>query len=204
MERIRLPELTPRTLSDEQVAKLVETIAQQAHTFAGGRDLALVALLLDTGLRISEALSLTLNDIDLEQGFVYVMGKGSRGRSVPISNTCRLILAKYIARRKLVICATNKVFITTLAITLSRYRAAERLRQYAKQAGITGVRVSPHSLRFTFVRKWLQTRGDSLVLQKILGHSSPATTAYYARLFSTDLKGLPKSNAELVVEEKRH
>jgi len=188
VEKVKLPEPTPRTLSDQQVVALVNTIAQHAHNFAGLRDLALVVLLLDTGLRISEALNLTFEDVDLLSGFVRVLGKGGKERVVPISNQCKLVLAKYLARRKLITCPTSKIFITTLAEPLTRYVATRRIAHYARKVGIEGVKVSPHSLRFTFVRKWLESGGDSLILQRILGHSSPIMTSYYARLFATDLK----------------
>ena len=188
VEKVKIPEVAPRTLTDDQVVALVNTIAQHAHTFAGLRDLALVVLLLDTGLRVSEAVNLTFDDLDLSQGFVKVMGKGGKERSVPISNMCKLVLARYLARRKLIVCPTNKVFITSYATPLTRYVAARRVAFYAKKAGIKGVKTSPHSLRFTFVRKWLESGGDSLILQRILGHTIPIMTSYYARLFATDLK----------------
>jgi integrase/recombinase XerD len=79
----------------------------------------------------------------------------------------------------------------------TRFQAGKQLKAWAKRAGIEGVRVSPHSLRFTFVRKWLQSGGDSLILQRLLGHSTPAMTAYYARLFATDLKDAHKRHSPM-------
>jgi integrase/recombinase XerD len=188
VEKLKEPVYYPRTLSDEQIVTLVNAIAQHAETFSGLRDLALVCLLLDTGLRISEALNLRLSDLDLAQGFVRVMGKGRRERVVPIGDSVKTVLYRYLLRRMRITNAGDWLFITTLGTQLTKRQAHYRLWHWARKAGIDGVRVSPHSLRFTFVRKWLQSGGDSLVLQRILGHQSAQMTAYYARLFASDLQ----------------
>jgi len=197
IERLKEPLHYPRTLSDEQVVKLVNTIAQHSDTFSGLRDLAFVCLLLDTGLRLSEALNLKLSDIDLAQGFVRVIGKGNRERFVPIGESVKVVLLRYLLRRSQVTNAGDWLFITTLATRWSNRQAQIRLSRWAKKAGIEGVRVSPHSLRFTFVRKWLQSGGDSIVLQRILGHQTTQMTAYYARLFATDLKDAHKRHSPI-------
>jgi integrase/recombinase XerD len=176
---------------------LVNTIAKHAHTFSGLRDLTFVCLLLDTGLRLSEALNLKLSDIDLSQGFVRVVGKGGKERFVPIGESVKVVLHRYLMRRMTVTNAGDWLFITTLATRLTKRQAHMRLSLWAKKAGIEGVRVSPHSLRFTFVRKWLQSGGDSIVLQRILGHQTTQMTSYYARLFATDLKDAHKRHSPI-------
>jgi len=197
IEKLKEPVHYPRTLSDEQVVALVNTIAKHAHTFSGLRDLTFVCLLLDTGLRLSEALNLKLSDIDLSQGFVRVVGKGSKERFVPIGESVKVVLHRYLMRRMTVTNAGDWLFITTLATRLTKRQAHMRLSLWAKKAGIEGVRVSPHSLRFTFVRKWLQSGGDSVVLQRIMGHQTTQMTAYYARLFATDLKDAHKRHSPM-------
>jgi integrase/recombinase XerD len=99
IEKLKEPIHYPRTLSDEQVVALVNTIARHSHTFSGLRDLTFVCLLLDTGLRLSEALNLKLSDIDLSQGFVRVVGKGSKERFVPIGESVKVVLHRYLMRR---------------------------------------------------------------------------------------------------------
>jgi integrase/recombinase XerD len=195
IEKLKEPMHYPRTLSDEQVVALVNTIAKHANTFSGLRDLTFVCLLLDTGLRLSEALNLKLSDIDLSQGFVRVVGKGNKERFVPIGESVKVVLHRYLMRRMTVTNAGDWLFITTLATRLTKRQAHMRLSLWAKKAGIEGVRVSPHSLRFTFVRKWLQSGGDSIVLQRILGHQTAQMTSYYARLFATDLKDAHKRHS---------
>jgi len=197
IEKLKEPIHYPRTLSDEQVVVLVNTIAKHAHTFSGLRDLTFVCLLLDTGLRLSEALNLKLSDIDLSQGFVRVVGKGSKERFVPIGESVKVVLHRYLMRRLQVTNAGDWLFITTIATKWSKRQAQIKLSLWAKKAGIEGVRVSPHSLRFTFVRKWLQSGGDSIVLQRILGHQTTQMTSYYARLFATDLKDAHKRHSPI-------
>jgi integrase/recombinase XerD len=197
IEKLKEPIHYPRTLSDEQVVALVNTIAKHAHTFSGLRDLTFVCLLLDTGLRLSEALNLKLSDIDLSQGFVRVVGKGNKERFVPIGESVKVVLHRYLMRRMTVTNAGDWLFITTLATRLTKRQAHMRLSHWAKKAGIEGVRVSPHSLRFTFVRKWLQSGGDSIVLQRILGHQTTQMTSYYARLFATDLRNVHKRHSPI-------
>jgi len=185
----------PRTLNDAQIAALINTIAKDATSFANLRDLTLVCLMLDCGLRVSEAINLRFDDIDLVNGFVRVIGKGNKERVVPLGETVRMLLSRYLTKRMTIQCAGDWVFITSLGTKLTRRQVHKRLATWAKKAGIEGVRVSPHSLRFTFVRKWLQSGGDSIILQRILGHSSAAMTSYYAKLFASDLQDAHKRHS---------
>jgi len=195
LEKLKEPMHYPRTLSDEQIAALVNEIAKHTDTFVGLRDLAFVCLLLDTGVRVSEAVDLTLLDLDLAQGFVKVFGKGRRERLVPLGESTRVVLHRYLLKRASIRHAGDWLFVSTLGTKWTRFQARRQLAYWAKKAGIEGVRVSPHSLRFTFVRKWLQSGGDSLILQRLLGHASPVMTAYYARLFASDLKDAHKRHS---------
>ncbi|MEM2368326.1 MAG: tyrosine-type recombinase/integrase [Candidatus Bathyarchaeia archaeon] len=164
IEKLQEPLYYPRTLSDEQIVSLINTISEYSHTFVGLRDLTLVSLLLNTGLRISEALNLTFNDVDVAQRFVRVVGKRQREWFVPIGENVRVLLVRYLAKR-LKVRTGDWLFITTLGRKISRREARKIIATWTKRAGIGGVRISPHSLRFTFIRKWLQLEDDSLVLQ---------------------------------------
>jgi len=178
----------PRTLTDDQVAALLS--ACDPNTFLGLRNLALISLFLDTGLRLSEALQLTVDDAlnALQTGMVTVVGKGNKQRSVPIGHTTAKILQRYLIARKKLPTRTNKLWVTITGSPLQTQGVRIAISRLGKRAGIKGVRVSPHSLRFTFVRKWLQNGGDSVVLQRILGHTTVAMTSYYAQLFASDLQ----------------
>jgi integrase/recombinase XerD len=139
---------------------------------------------------LGEALQLTVDDAfsALQTGMITVVGKGNRQRSVPIGPTTMRVLQRYlIARRKLPTRVAH-LWVTEKGTPLTAQGARLAIRRIGKKAGIDGVRVSPHSLRFTFVRKWLQSGGDSIVLQRLLGHTTIAMTSYYARLFASDLQ----------------
>jgi len=189
--KLKEPVPFPRTLSDAQLNALLA--APDITTFVGLRDFTLILLLADSGLRINEALSLTLDDIDLPNGFVLVRNaKGGRERQVPLSHTTTLALRRYLSARfaHFPNVSTRAVFVTEFGLPLKSQSFRHRLEYYAKKANITGVKISPHSLRFTFIRRWLAKGGDSIVLQRIVGHSSPVMVSYYAKLFAQDLKSI--------------
>jgi len=194
IERLKEPLHYPRTLSDEQIVALVNTIAKHADTLVGLRDLAFVVLLLDSGIRLSEALNLRLDDVDLVQGFVRVVGKGSREGLVPIGESAKTVLMRYLMRRMQINNAGDWFFISSLATKWQPRQAHARLALWAKRAGIEGVRVSPHSLQFTFVRRWLQSGGDGLVLQRLLGHRSVVMTSLRTHFAHRKGNRNPKTN----------
>jgi len=189
--KLKEPVPFPRTLSDAQLNALLS--APDLTTFVGLRDFALILLLADSGLRIGEALSLTIDDIDLPNGFVFVRhAKGGKQRQVPLSHTTTLALRRYLSARfaHFPNISTRSLFITEFGLPLKAQSFRHRLDYYANKAAISGVKLSPHSLRFTFIRRWLAKGGDSIILQRIVGHSSPAMVSYYAKLFAQDLKGV--------------
>jgi len=180
-----------RPFSEEQVKKL---LAQpDPTTFAGLRDLALMCFLLDTGCRISEALSLELPHLDLGRRIARVLGKGRREREVPFGRCAEDWLRGYLDRR-LASEATAYVFTNEYGERLTRHAATRRIGAYGRQAGLRGVRASAHTFRHTFSVNWLlgdgEYKGDALSLQRILGHSSPAMTQRYVHLTGQDLARL--------------
>lgn len=194
--KLREPQLYPRTLSDEQIIALFNQ--PKIKTFMGLRDIAMMTLMLDSGLRVSEVCGLTIKDVDLSQGLILVRyGKGRKERVVPIGEGTLMTLRRYMDVRLSKPIQTDKLFVTVYGEPMTPRRVHHRISYYAKQAKIEGVRVSPHTLRFTFVRKWLQSGGDSIVLQRILGHSSPVMTSYYAQLFASDLKEAHKKHSPI-------
>ena len=136
---------------------------------------ALTLLLLDTGLRISEALTLERNRVDLERRCVSVMGKGSRERMVPLSNEGRKALFLWLSRSK-----GRYVFSTSAESRLTYRNAFRDMRQLCELAGLTR-RVHPHLLRHAFAVNYVRCGGDVYRLSRILGHSNVATTSLYLR-----------------------
>jgi integrase/recombinase XerD len=180
-----------RPFTQEQLTKL---LAQpDTSTFTGLRDTALMCFLLDTGCRISEVLSLTLESIDLDRRIARVMGKGRKERAVPFGVRTLSWLERYLERRRQAE-ASPYLFVNQYGEKLTVNAMSHRIAQYGRRAGLRGVRVSPHTFRHTFSLNWLvgkgDYKGDTLSLQTILGHSTPAMTQRYVHLAGQDLRKL--------------
>ena len=149
-------------------------------------------MLLDTGLRASELVGLTMVNVNLEDGLVKVMGKGSKERIVPIGAKVQRALWKYLQRHRPQpanpLCPTLFLTLTGKPITTDRLRTI--IEKYSIRADIEGVRCSPHTLRHTFAISYLRNGGDVFSLQRILGHSSLEIVRYYVNLAQADIKEL--------------
>jgi integrase/recombinase XerD len=173
----RLPKALP--LSD--VEAILET-AGAAGTTLSSRDRALLEVLYGTGSRISEAVGLDVDDLDLEDSTVLLRGKGGKQRIVPLGSYARQSLADYltISRPALVSSrsATPAVFLNARGGRLSRQSAWTVLTKAAQRAGIAAD-VSPHTLRHSFATHLLDGGADVRVVQELLGHASVTTTQIY-------------------------
>ncbi|WP_179292180.1 tyrosine-type recombinase/integrase [Paenibacillus campinasensis] len=175
--RVKLQKVKEDTIGafeKEQVLQLLA--APNQRTYLGFRDYALLTLLFDTGLRINEALNMTVGDLNGANRTITVradIAKNGMSRSVPIGNRTAEILTalaqenqKEFTRR-----SPSNLFLSNSANPLTYNQAYERIRLHGARAGITGVRVSPHTFRHTFAKLYLMNGGDLFSLQKI-----PATT----------------------------
>ena len=147
------------------------------------RDKALLELLYGSGLRISEALGLDVNDIRPESGHVQVMGKGSKERIVPLSDTCMTALSRWLAVRDEVppVHGERAAFLGRRGKRLDRRQAARILEERAKETGIPQ-HISPHDLRHSFPTHLLEGGADLRAVQELLGHSRISTTQRYTHL----------------------
>jgi site-specific recombinase XerD len=146
------------------------------RSFGGERLHALLCLLLDTGLRIEEALTLRREQIDLDNLLVTVCGKGQKQRIVPISLEVRRVLYRWILRHQFVM-----VFPTHHGTRLSQRNCLRDFKHLAQKVGIVGTRTSFHVLRHTFAVNYLRAGGNVFYLQRILGHSTLEMTNRYVR-----------------------
>lgn len=147
----------------------------------GLRDRALLELLYSSGLRVSELCGLTLQMVDMETGFVRILGKGSKERVVPIGSKALEALKIYLqeGRWKLAKEKTgSEVFISQLGIAISRKTVWLILRQYGAKAGIVK-KVKPHMVRHSFATHLLENGADLRVIQELLGHADIGTTEIY-------------------------
>ena len=191
MDKVKIPRPPNKvmaTFSEAQLAQLLGAI--DAGTTAGYRDLVLILMLLDTGLRISELTSLRLENLFLQDGLIKVTGKGNRERVVPIGRQVAKHLLRYIARYRPhpAMPRISQVLLTADGRPLNKDRAEKIMRRYGQKAGLMGLRVSPHTLRHTAAVSFLRNGGDVFSLQRMLGHSSLEMTRHYCNLADVDVK----------------
>ena len=174
-----------RPFSPEQAALLIEQ--PDIRTFEGLRDQAMIMLMLDSGLRVSEVVSLEANRIDWLNCTLTVMGKGRKERSIPFSaKTCQALL-EYSRLRGQKCPGAMQFFVGRKGTGVERTKIRRTILRYGKRAGIEGVRISPHTLRHTFAVFYIRNGGDSFSLQEILGHSSLEMTRHYVNLARRDV-----------------
>ena len=183
----RQPRLLPHVLTVEEVERLLETHGED--TPSSMRDRALLELLYASGLRISEALGLDRDEIDLEEGLVRVVGKGDRERQVPVGEVAVDWLRRYVADVRPGWLAEwqgdrkhgGPLFLSVRGERLDRRRAWEMLVSSARSAGLEAG-ISPHTLRHSFATHLLEGGADLRVVQELLGHASINTTQLYTHL----------------------
>ena len=184
----KLPRSLPRPLPVEDVVRLLE--APDAATSGGARDRAILELLYGSGLRISELTGLDVDDLDLEEGSVRVLGKGGKEREVPLGSYGRGALGAYLTlgRPALVTGASRgALFLNARGGRLSRQSCARLLGRYVRLAGIDR-RVTLHTLRHSFATHLLEGGADVRVVQELLGHASVATTQIYTLVTAQHLR----------------
>lgn len=153
------------------------------------RDTALMLFLYDTGLRISEALSLSTEDVSLETHMVHVRGKGSKDRTVRYGYKVARALILYVTQERQAKPGVEALFTTDEGEKLDRYRARDLMRRAAKRAGLTyqEAHAHPHALRHSYATQYLVNGGNPGVLQASMGHSSWDMTQRYVTFTGVDL-----------------
>ncbi len=178
----------PDVLSVEEVSRLLD--APDIDKPIGARDGAMLELLYAAGLRVSELVNLKLQDVNLEAGFVRVLGKGSKERVVPIGRKARDKIESYIKNHRsrfLKNRSSAYLFCARAAKPITRQGFWKRLRKYAVQADLHK-KVTPHSLRHSFASHLLEGGADLRAVQIMLGHVDIATTQIYTHVARRQLK----------------
>ncbi|MCW2538556.1 MAG: xerD [Frankiales bacterium] len=175
------PRRLPKAIAVEDIERLLEA-AGFDQTPLAIRDRALLELLYGTGARISEAVGLDVDDLDLEQRSVLLRGKGGKQRLVPLGSYAAAAVSDYLVRVRPELSrlgrATPRVFLNSRGGPLSRQSAWTVLRGAADKAGLTGD-ISPHTLRHSFATHLMEGGADVRVVQELLGHASVTTTQIY-------------------------
>lgn len=178
----------PKAIAVEDVERLLEAAGAQG-TPRAQRDRALLEVLYGTGARISEAVGLDIDDVDLDAGMVRLFGKGSKDRIVPLGSYAKAALERYLTLGRPTLAggapssrttrdSRAAVFVNARGGRLSRQSAWTVLRTAATRAGLAAG-ISPHTLRHSFATHLLDGGADVRVVQELLGHASVTTTQIY-------------------------
>ena len=186
----KAPRGLPRSLSEAQVENLLA--APDLETVSGLRDRAMLELLYACGFRVSELVNLLPEQINLRQGVVRIMGKGSKERLVPLGDEAVDWLERYLkeARPALVRGRPSAhLFPTRKSPVMTRQAFWHNIKKYAREAGIS-FSISPHTLRHAFATHLLNHGADLRAVQMLLGHSDLSTTQIYTHVARERLKQL--------------
>jgi len=176
----------PTTLTVDEAFRLMESpqgIPEKSSEVSkqnGVRDRAILELLYSSGLRVSELVGLSLNQLDSDLGIVRVMGKGRKERIVPVGGKAIDALKSYLEGRG-GSAGENPVFINSSGGRLTARTVGRLVKKYTRHSGIFR-KVSPHSLRHTFATHLLDAGADIREIQEMLGHSSLSTTQRYTHV----------------------
>ena len=191
-ESLRAPkkwDRLPKALSVEQVREVLSVAGDPAGPLKNAlgralfaRNSAMVELLYSSGLRVSELVTLKMQDINFEAGFVRVIGKGSKERVVPVNQRAIQKVKKYLAEFRPALLgkrASEYLFLTGRGAPMTRQRFWQAIKDFGRQIGIE---LSPHSMRHSFATHLLDGGADLRSLQKMLGHSDISTTQIYTKV----------------------
>ncbi|MCX8027685.1 MAG: site-specific tyrosine recombinase XerD [Thermodesulfovibrionales bacterium] len=178
-------ERLPKALSLDEIVRLLET---EMPTKYYDRDSAMLELMYSSGLRVSEIVSLKIDDVNLDGGFLKVTGKGSKERVVPMNKRAIDKIKSYInGLRHETLKKKNSpfLFLSNRGEPMTRQRFWQSLKELGKLAGLE---LSPHSIRHSFATHLLEGGADLRSVQKMLGHSDISTTQIYTKVSSDRIK----------------
>ncbi len=187
MQKVKMPKvhkLVVPTFTQKEIEILLSQPDKKTDT--GFRDYALILTLIDSNARLSEIAFLEEDDVDLENGYLRVMGKGGKERYIPFGYKVARTLLKYKMKHRPVPIGTARFWLTFDGRPLEPGRIEKIVTRYGKKAGLKNC--YPHKLRHTSSVLYLRNGGDPFSLQKKLGHSSLQMTRHYANLADGDVR----------------
>lgn len=185
----KLPQRLPKDLSEQQIDALLD--APDPNDAVELRDKAMLELLYATGLRVTELVSLTMENMSLRQGVVRITGKGDKERLVPMGENAVDWIERFLSHGRPDLLGektSDVVFPSSRARQMTRQTFWHRLKHYAVIAGIDSDKLSPHVLRHAFATHLLNYGADLRVVQMLLGHSDLSTTQIYTHVATERLK----------------
>ncbi len=189
-EKLKAPKIEkklPGILSVEEVTLLLNQPSGNSNKEI--RDKAMLELLYATGIRVSELISLTMDDVNITSGYIRV-SEGSRERIIPFGSVARTAMKNYLknARPGMIAMESESILFTNCSgQPMSRQGFWKVLKQYAKRAGIESD-ITPHTLRHSFAAHLVENGADLRSVQEMLGHSDVSTTQIYAKMTNNRIK----------------
>ena len=180
MSNIVSPKATkklPNVLSPEEIEILVSFRPKSTQDF---RDIAIIELIYSSGLRVSEATNVKLEDFEDNRNFLRVLGKGSKTRLVPVGQYANDAISAWLEKRNSIHSESKYLFLNLRGKKISTRSVQERIRKISVIQGLPPV--NPHMLRHSFATHLLESSGDLRSIQELLGHSSLSTTQIYTKL----------------------
>lgn len=187
LQQLKEPQNVLPTFTDIQVRRIV-TWKPKAKSFQKRRLHLLALLLFDIGCRISEALSLRVSDLDMDNMLVTLNGKGRKQRIVPFSFSLRKALQRFMSDFKLR--TDDLLFATRDGVQVRRMSALRSIKTLCRQLGFDPPARTLHSFRHTFAANYVRQGGSVFHLQKALGHSTLEMSRRYANLVVSDLQAI--------------
>jgi len=186
-ERPKLGRRLPKVLSFEDIERLLA--APDLTTTRGVRDAAMIQLMYASGLRVTELVTLRVGDVDMKRGVVTPIGKGEKGRLVPVGEVALQHLQVYLDAVRPLTAKPNVhwLFLSRRGGRMGRQGFWKLLRRYAKVAAITAP-LSPHKLRHSFATHLLRGGADLRAVQAMLGHADLGTTEIYTHMTSDHVR----------------
>ncbi|MEQ7221477.1 site-specific tyrosine recombinase XerD [Vagococcus fluvialis] len=188
MQHIDTPKKTqrlPKTLSIKEVEKIIES--PDTNDALGIRDRAILEVMYATGLRVTELITLKLDDLHLSLGLLQTVGKGDKERIIPLGDVAIKWVNLYLEKSRPELLAKNKkdktniLFLNYKGEGFTRQGIWKNLKVYVTQAGIEK-EVTPHTLRHSFATHLLENGADLRVVQELLGHADISTTQIYTHI----------------------
>jgi integrase/recombinase XerD len=190
LETPRAEKHLPQVLSCDDVELLLEQ--PECGKVGGQRDRAMLEILYATGIRVSELVSLDMNNVNIKMGFLRCIGKGSKERMIPLGSVAIKSLQDYLnnSRGKIIKNKEEKaLFLNQQGKRLTRQGFWKILKKYSRKAGINGD-ITPHTLRHSFATHLLENGADLRSVQEMLGHADISTTQIYTHLTRQKIKDI--------------
>ena len=177
----------PRVLSEEEIDKLLNIKLTDNYSY---RNKAMLELMYSSGLRVTELISLSVSDIDLENDTVRIFGKGSKERVIPLGNYASKYLEEYILYHRPALLknkSTNYLFLSSRGDKMTRQAFFKILQKLALNQRIK-TSFSPHTLRHSFATHLLKHGADLRSIGELLGHADISSTQIYTHITNEKLK----------------